>query len=130
MDTREYWQGRTVTVYHKATEYVGILPFFGLLSTEVCNLGCKHKVEFYEVKRITVVDIVDEFIKALNYTSDGTAPVLYAKDTQGRIYRSAPGWDWAVGRNWTRGKEKYFFTDKKPYANDFSIPKDLTGKVI
>jgi hypothetical protein len=107
--------GDTVTVYHEVRK-----------DPERCDHGDTHMVPIYEVKRLTIVEIRREMITALNYDSDGMGDVLYAKDTQGRIYRKQPHWDGPRATVWLRiapGKLKTF--DQYPRV---TFSRDITGR--
>jgi hypothetical protein len=118
-DAEKFWMGRTIKVYHRTNRPK---------TEETCDLGHKHKVEFYFVKRITIYAVKQELIKGLDYIhGDGIGTVLYARDAQGRQYRSKQGWDWAAGRNWLRGIT--YFSDDKPRPGYYT-PRSLDGKLI
>ena len=85
--------GDTVNVYRQVDE-----------RTEVCSHGTAHRVPIYSVKRLTIVKVEREWIKALLYTEDGWGDVLYATDAQGREYRKEPHWDGPRATMWVRTK--------------------------
>ena len=91
------WEiGDRVTVYHQVREDV-----------EVCDHGEKHRVPILMVKKLTITDVRSEFVKALNYVSDGFGDVLYATDAQGRTYRKQPHWDGPRASVWVRATNRY-----------------------
>jgi hypothetical protein len=88
--------GYTFKVYRKVDE-----------REETCSHGTIHRVPIYSVKRLTIVRIESEMIKALHYTHDGYGDVLYATDAQGREYRKEPHWDGPRATLWVRTEPVY-----------------------
>lgn len=96
-------------------------------ATLICNLGCKHRVTYHEVKRITLVGNESKWIKGLHYTSDGWGNERIAKDAQGREYRSQDSWDGYSG--WMRdGKASEVFFGRPVLRMDAAF--DLLGNTI
>lgn len=96
---------------------------------EICDLGCKHKVKWFETKRVTVYHVERQWITAVNYVSDGWGDVLFARDAQGREYRSKDGWDWSAGRIWNRTDKRHYTVDR-PRSNEYSVSRTLDGRLI
>jgi hypothetical protein len=116
---------RTFKVYHYRSD---------LDDTLMCDLGCKHRVTYHEVKRLTECpeEAFDEFIKGLNYNSDGIGKVRVARDYQGRRYLSKPTWD-GYGP-WVCQDSTDKYGDKKSFWNHPVVRLDaafsLTGERI
>jgi hypothetical protein len=111
--------GDVVTVYNEVDR-----------RDEVCDLGQKHRVPIYMVKRLTITSIQSELVKFLHYTEDGYGDVLYAVDAQGRGYRKEPHWDGPRASLWVRAKTPYgqqVTFDQYP-LHTFS--RDLAGRPL
>lgn len=94
---------------------------------EVCNFGCKHRVTYHEVKRITrrPKEDYDRWIEFLHYTHGGTGTVRVAYDAQGRRYEQTPNWD-APGP-WKRVDGKVFWNHP---TIKYDVARDLAGNII
>ncbi len=75
--------GSTIRAYRKVHETV-----------EVCDHNEKHRVPWYAVKTLTVMEVRNEVVPFCDYLhEDSRGDVLYAVDAQGRSYRKEPHWD-------------------------------------
>lgn len=104
-----------------------VLTVYGRMGTqkEMCDLGCKHDVYYYSVKRIHVALVkTGVFIKALHYVRDGYGNEYHAFDAQGRMYWTRDSWDGPLG--WQRGDRKVFFT--RPTMGE--VKKDMNGRIL
>lgn len=93
---------------------------------ERCDLGIRHKVTYFGVKRITLApdEFYDEWFDYLYYTHGGTGTIQVAYDIQGRRYERKPHWDGYT--NWKRMEDGEIFFDRPS-----SRPaKDVYGRVI
>lgn len=105
-----------------------IVKVYDKIRTDVekCSLGGMHDVPIYEVKFLTVRDIIKEMIKALNYSSDGIGNVYYAVDAQNRIYTKRDHWDGPRATLWLRTNDHHTF-DQYPQR---VFSRDLTGRAL
>lgn len=94
-------------------------------ATETCDLGCKHRVEYYAVKRIRVVLVkTGIFIKGLHYTHDGYGNQYHAVDAQGREYWCRDTWDGPSV--WHRDGDRLLFMSRP----SGEVRKDANGRLL